>query len=149
MDQIFPGANVLAGLLVLVVGFGVHFGAQLTSLLNWDLATKWGLQEAGMRSEHRTYEHAIATSDVLVGWTYGIAGIGLLMDASWAYAWAWIPGAILTYHALGFWAWTRSHRANGDHYATTKNPFRPIWTVANLGTGILTLLVVSSQMVVQ
>ena len=126
MDQIFPAANIVAGVLVLLVGFGVHFGAQLVSVLNWDLATRWGLQESGLRPEHKNYEHAIAVSDVLVAWTYGIAGVGLIIDASWAYAWAWIPGGILTYHALGFWMWTRNHRRSGDHYGTTKNPVRPV-----------------------
>jgi hypothetical protein len=36
MDQIFPGANVVAGVLVLIVGFGFHFGGQLTARLVWD-----------------------------------------------------------------------------------------------------------------
>lgn len=148
MEQIFPYANVVAGLLVLLIGFGVHFIAQTLSVFNWELATKLGLQEAGMRPEHKNYEHAIAVSDMLVGWTYGIAGIGLLIDASWAYAWAWIPGAILTYHALGFWFWTGNHIRSGDHYSTTKNPTRTVWALANLATGILTLLVANSQMIV-
>lgn len=148
MDQIFPGANVAAGMLVLIVGFGLHFCGQLISLVNWDLATKWGLQEAGMRPGYKVYEHAIAMADVLIGWTYGIAGVGLLTDASWAYAWAWIPGAILTYHALSFWFWTGNQRNRNDHYATTKQPFRSIWTLANLTTGLLTILVANSQLLV-
>jgi hypothetical protein len=145
MDQIFPYANVITGVLVLLIGFGVHFGAQLFSLLDWELATKVGLQEAGMRPEHKNYEHAIAVSDTLVGWTYGLAGVGLVLDASWGYVWAWIPGAILTYHALGFWFWTANHIRSGDRYSTTKNPTRSVWAAANLGTGILTLLVANSQ----
>lgn len=148
MDQIFPWANIVAGVLVLLVGFCFHFGGQLVSLVDWDRATKWGLQEAGLRPEHKSYERAIAVSDVLIGWTYAIAGFGLVIDASWAYAWAWIPGAVLSYHALGFWFWTGNHRRNGDHYATTRTPFRLTWTVVNLGTGILTLFVASSQMAV-
>ena len=146
MDQIFPGANIVAGTLVLIVGFGFHFGGQLISVLNWPLATRWGLQEQGMRPEHKTYEHAIAMSDVLLSWTYGVAGVGLVINASWAYAWASIPGAVLTYHALGYWFWTGNHRRNGDHYSTTKNPLRTTWTLANLGTGILAILVANSRM---
>lgn len=145
MDQVFPGANVVAGVLVLVVGFGFHFGGQLISVLDWERATRWGLQEPGMRPEHRIYEHAIATADVLVGWTYGVAGLGLVLDAAWGYTWAWIPGAVLVYHSLGFWFWTANQRSAGDHYPTTRQPFRSVWTFANLGTGALTLLVASSQ----
>ena len=148
MDQIFPGANVVAGVLVLVIGFGFHFGGQLISLLDWDLATKWGLQEEGTGPASRAYEQGIATADVLIGWTYGIAAVGLIVDASWAYPWAWIPGAILTYHALSFWFWTRNQRRNGDRHPTTENPLRIIWTLGNLATGILTVLVANSQMVV-
>ena len=148
MDQIFPAANVVAGVLVLLVGFGIHFLAQGLSVLNWELGTKLGLQEAGMRPEHKNYEHAIAVADVLLGWSYGVAGIGLILDASWAYPWAWIPGAILTYHALQFWFWTGNHRKSGDHYSTTRNPMRTVWAVANFGTGVLTMLVANSQMLV-
>lgn len=148
MDQIFPYANVVAGLLLLLIGFGFHFVGQALSVINWDLGTRLGLQEAGMRPEHKNYEHAIAVSDMLIGWTYGIAAVGLLIDASWGYAWAWIPGAILTYHAVGFWFWTGNHRKSGDHYSTTKDPMRSVWTVANLATGILSLLVANSQMIV-
>ncbi len=148
MDQIFPYANVVAGVLVLLVGFGLHFGGQLVSVVDWQLATRLGLQEAGMRPEHRNYEHAIAAADVLIGWTYGIAGIGLILDAPWAYVWAWLPGAILTYHALQFWFWTGNHRRSGDDYSTTRNPARFVWAVANLATGILTLFVANSQTLV-
>ncbi len=148
MDQVFPYANIVAGVMVLLVGFCIHFLAQALSVANWELGTRLGLQEAGMRPEHKNYEHAIAVADTLLGWTYGIAGIGLILGASWAYAWAWIPGSILTYHALQFWFWTRNHRASGDHYSTTKNPMRNVWTIANLGTGVLTLVVTNSQMLV-
>ena len=148
MDQVFPGANVVAGVLVLVVGFGFHFGGQLISLLDWDRATKWGLQESPMPPENKAYERGIATADVLLGWTYGIAGIGLVLDAAWGYPWAWIPGAVLTYHALSFWFWTGNQRRNGDRYSTTQHPFRAVWTLANLGTGILAMLVANSQMTV-
>ena len=55
MDQIFPYANVVAGVLVLVIGFGIRFGAQLVSAIDWDLGTKLGLQEKGMRPEHKNY----------------------------------------------------------------------------------------------
>ena len=69
MDQIFPNANIVAGILVLLVGFGFHFIGQLFSLINWPLATRLGLQEAGMKPDHKSYEHAIAMADVALGWT--------------------------------------------------------------------------------
>ena len=53
MEQIFPGANVVAGVLVLIVGFGFHFGGQLISVLAWQRAMRWGLQEEGLRPEYR------------------------------------------------------------------------------------------------
>lgn len=148
MDQIFPGANVVAGVLVLIVGFGFHFGGQLVSVLDWQRAMSWGLQEQGLRPEYQVYEHGIAVADVLLGWTYGVAGVGLLIDASWGYAWAWIPGAVLTYHALSFWFWTANQRTNGDRYPINQNPARSAWFVANLGTGLLTIAVANSQMLV-
>ena len=146
MDQIFPGANVVVGVMLLIVGFGFHFVGQLISVVDWDRATRWGLQEEGAPPDSRAYEHGIAVADVLVAWTYGIAGVGLVADASWGYLWAWIPGAVLTYHALGFWFWTAEQRKRGVQISTTKQPFRIAWTVANLTTGVLTLLVANSQM---
>ncbi len=107
-----------------------------------------GLQEAGNRPEYVVYEHAIATADVLLGWTYAVAGIGLVIDATWGYAWAWIPGAVLVYHALSFWFWTGNQRKAGDHVSTTKQPFRTVWTIANLATGLLAIFVANSQMIV-
>ena len=47
MSQVFPYANIVAGLLVLVVGFIFHWIGQLISILNWELATRIGLQEKG------------------------------------------------------------------------------------------------------
>ena len=43
MNQIFPYANFITGVLVLIVGFVFHWGGQLISLLNLDFATKIGL----------------------------------------------------------------------------------------------------------
>ena len=48
MDQIFPYANIIAGVLVLVVGFLFHWVGQLICLLNWEFATKIGVAEKGM-----------------------------------------------------------------------------------------------------
>ncbi len=148
MDQIVPGANIVAGVLVLIVGFGFHFTGQLISIVDWDRAVAWGLQEKDARPEYQIYERGIAAADVALGWTYGIAGLGLVLDAPWGYAWAWLPGAILTYHALSFWFWTANQRANGDRYPINQNPARTLWAVANLATGLLAMAVATSQMIV-
>ena len=93
-----------------------------------------------MPSEFKNYEHAIAVADTCIGWVYGVAGVGLLMGASWGYKLAWLPGAILVYHAISFWAWTGNHRRAGFDLSTTRSPFRGAWTMANLVTGGLAIL---------
>lgn len=140
MTHLFPYDNVVAGVLVLIVGFVFHWIGQGFSLLNWDLATRLGLQEKGMPAEYKVYEHAIAVSDVCVGWIYGIVGIGLLIDSSWGYKLAWVPGAILLYHAISFLAWTGNQRKAGVQLSTCKPAFRAVWTTANAATGLLAIL---------
>ena len=76
MKVIFPYANLVMGTLVLIVGCVFHWLGQLISVCNWDFATRIGLQEPGMPSEYKIYEHAIAVADVVIGWTYAIAGVG-------------------------------------------------------------------------
>jgi hypothetical protein len=137
----FPHDNVVAGALILLVGFVMHFGGQGLSLISWDLATRLGLQEPGMPAEYRVYEHAIAWADVLMGWVYGIAGVGLILGAPWGYRLAWIPGAVLTYHALSFWFWTGNARRAGVRLSTNETAFRVAWSVANLVTGLLAMFV--------
>ena len=141
MPHVFPFDNVVAGVCLLIVGFGFHWLGQGLSIANWDLAERWGLQEAGAPPEYKVYEHAIAVADVAVGWIYGLAGVGLLMGAPWGYKLAWIPGGILVYHAISFWAWTGNQLRAGQDLPTGRQPFRTGWTVANLLTGLLSLLV--------
>ena len=69
MSRLFPYANIVAGALVLLVGFGMHFCGQLLSVINWDFAPRLGLQEKGMPPHHKDYEQAIAFADVFLGWT--------------------------------------------------------------------------------
>lgn len=38
--NIFPYANIIVGILVLIIGFVFHWIGQLISVINWDLATK-------------------------------------------------------------------------------------------------------------
>ncbi len=141
MPSSFPYDNIIAGLLILLVGFLLHWLGQGLSVINWELATRLGLQEKGMPSEYKVYEHAIAVADSAIGWIYGIAGVGLILGTTWGYKLAWIPGSILVYHAASFWVWTGNARRAGVELGTTKNPLRTVWTIANLTTGLLALFV--------
>ena len=137
----FPYDNIIAGILILIVGFGFHWIGQGLSIINWDLATRLGLQESAGPSEYKVYEHGIAIADTAVGWVYFLAGLGLLIDESWGYKLAWIPGAILFYHSLSFWGWTRNQIRAGDHLPTLTPKFRYIWISANMANGLLALTI--------
>lgn len=139
MDQVFPYANVVAGVLVLMVGFVLHWIGQLVSVCNWDFATRLGLQEKGMPPEFRVYEHAIAGADAVIGWVYGIAGIGLILGTPWGYKLAMIPGSILLYHGISFLFWTGNQRRIGLSLVAT--PFRFGWSLTNIIGGLFTLIV--------
>jgi len=136
--EIFPFANIVVGILVFFVGFLFHWLGQLISVINWELATKIGIQEEKMLPEYKVYEHAIAVADVLIGWTYGIVAVGLILNASWSYTFAWIPGIVLVYHSLFFWVMIGNQNKSG--HPTTSNTFRIIWFLLNFITGILTIL---------
>ena len=90
-DQLLPYANIVAGLLIFIVGFGLHFVGQLISLVNREFAVRIGIWEKDLIPEFEVYEKAIAVADVIIGWTFGVAAVGLIMDESWAYKLAWIP----------------------------------------------------------
>ena len=139
MSQLFPGANIVAGVLVLAVGFIFHWIGQLISVLNWDLATRIGLQEKGMLPEYKVYEHAIAAADVAIGWIYGIAGVGLILGTPWGLKLAWFPGVVLIYHSISFWFWTGNRKRSG--HQLTADSLRVVWILANMITGVLAILV--------
>jgi hypothetical protein len=139
MTQIFPYANVITGVLVLIVGFGFHWIGQVFSLLNWERATRIGLQEKSLLPEYKVYEQAIAVADATIGWIYGIAGLGLILNAEWGYRLAWIPGSILIYHGISAWVWEGNRRASG--HRTWSNSMRVAWCSANLITGAMAILV--------
>jgi len=139
MDQVFPYANVVAGVLVLLVGFVFHWIGQLISVLNWELAMRIGLQEKAAPGEYKVYEHGTAVADVAIGWIYGIAGVGLILGTQWGLKLAWLPGVVLMYHSAIFWFTTTNQRRAGHRLMT--NPVRVGWFLANSITGILTILV--------
>jgi hypothetical protein len=139
MNQIFPYANILTGILILIVGFLAHWIGQLVSVINWDFATRIGLQEKGMPKEFKVYEHAIAVADVAVGWTYGLAGVGLILNIPWSYQLIWFPGTILIYHGVSAWFWFGNQNKIG--YRLCSDSFRIIWSFLNLVTGILAVTI--------
>jgi hypothetical protein len=139
VDQLFPYANVIAGVLVLVVAFTFHWVGQLISLVNWDFATKIGLQEKGSPPEFIVYEHAIAVADVAIGWIYGVAGVGLILGAPRGFTHAWFPGVVLIYHSISAWFWFGNQNKAG--YPLTSNPVKVAWCAANFATGLLAVAV--------
>ncbi|MCE7738487.1 MAG: hypothetical protein GPJ50_03820 [Candidatus Heimdallarchaeota archaeon] len=80
--NIFPYANIIVGILVLIIGFVFHWIGQLISVINWDLATKLTLQEKDMSPEFKVYEHAIAVADVFIAWSYGVIAIEVFLNQS-------------------------------------------------------------------
>ncbi|MFC2021921.1 hypothetical protein ACFLTR_01730 [Chloroflexota bacterium] len=138
--QPFPYANIIVGILIFIVGFGLHFVGQLISLVNRDFAVRIGIWEKDMIPEFEVYERGIAAADVMIGWIYGIVAVGLILNAPWAYKLAWVPASILIYHGLSFWFWAGNQNKLGRQLHTDK--FRITWSTANLITGILTILVI-------
>lgn len=142
MSALFPHANLIAGVCVFLVGFCFHWLGQLISVLDWRLATRLGLQEANMLPAYKVYEHAIAVADSAVAWLYGVAAVGLLLDAAWGYQLAWIPGSLLVYHAICAWVWEGNRRAAG--HGLWRQSLRIGWCAANGVTGVLALLVAAA-----
>ncbi len=129
--------SMIAGILLLVVGFGFHFMGQAISLWNWTLAESLGLQDKSASPAQKDYEFGIATADVLIGWSYGPIGLGLILGWNWATTAAFIPGTVLIYHALGFWFWTAAQNQGGRRIMAER--IRRIWCAVNLLTGLLVL----------
>ena len=137
--QIFPYANIIVGILIFIVGFMLHWIGQLISLMNWDFATKIGLQEKKALPEYKVYEHAIAVADVMIGWIYGIAAVGLILNAPWAYKLAWFPGVVMIYHSLYYWFWVGNTNKSG--HPIHSSTLRVVWFLGNFVTGVLAVLV--------
>ena len=138
-EQVFPYANIVVGILIFIVGFMFHWVGQIISLINWDFATNIGIAEKNMIPEFKVYERGIAAADAMIGWIYGIAALGLIINTPWAYKLAWFPGAIFIYHGLSFWFWVGNQNKAG--YTITSKGLRIGWTLTNLVTGILAILV--------
>lgn len=81
MSSLFPNATIVPVILVLIIGFGLHWLARLLSVFNWDIASRLGLQEKNLLPEYKVCEHAITIADAALGWLCGIAAIGELLNA--------------------------------------------------------------------
>lgn len=138
MTHLFPYDNIVIGVLIFIVGFCFHWIGQLVSVINWEFASKIGLQEPKLTKEYKVYEHAIAIADSLIGWIYGFAALGLILNVSWGYKLAWFPGIILLYHSLSFWFWTSNRNRDGNKLES--NTMRIGWSLSNFVTGILAIL---------
>ncbi len=138
MDQLFPYANVLAGSLILIMGFLFQWTGQLISFLDWDLAMRLGIQKKEAPPEYKVYEYGTAMADVAIGWIYGIVGVGIILGASWSFKLAWFPGVILIYHSICYLFWTRNQRHDAGYQI---EPYRVVWFLANYITGIYVVLI--------
>jgi hypothetical protein len=137
--ELFAYDHIIAGFLVLTIGFVFHFIGQLISLINWKIAVHLKIAEKELLSEYKDYEHGMAMADVLIGWTYLFIGVGLILGTPWSFKLAWIPGVIFIYHSLSFWFWSRKQEQKGHKYRSTLG--KTGWFLLNLLSGILIILV--------
>jgi len=137
MYELFPYSNILAGVLVLIVGFGIHWLNQLSLFLNWELMPRHGFG-INLADSPEGYDRLIAISDMVIGWLYGIIGIGLFMGTEWGLTLAWLPGIILTLEGISYWIVTGKKHPRGKKY-----PYftRIEWSALNLITGLYIIAV--------
>jgi len=139
-EQLFPHANIIVGILIFLIGFIFHFVGQIISLVNRPLAVKIGIWEKDIIPEFEVYEKAIAVADIIIGISYGISAIGLLLNVSWAYNLAWIPASIFIYHGLSFWFWVGNQNKAG--HPLHGQGMRFGWSAINIIAGIFTIFVI-------
>ena len=137
MGELFPYSNILAGSLVLIVGFGIHWLNQVANLLHWELMPKQGLV-INIPVNTKKIERFISISDITIGWLYGIIGVGLYLGTSWGYTLAWIPGIMLTVEGISYWIMTNPKHATTKYFSYFT---RMEWSALNFFTGILIILV--------
>lgn len=137
--ELFAYDHIIAGILVLIIGFVFHFIGQLISLIDWKLAVNLKIAEKELLSEYKDYEQGMAMADVIIGWIYFFIGVGLILGTPWSFKLAWIPGVIFIYHSLSFWFWSRKQEQKGHKYRSTLG--KTGWFLINLLSGILIILV--------
>jgi hypothetical protein len=67
MDTLFPHANVLVGLLVLVVGFLLSLYWSIDQPFQPELAERIGIAKRGILPEYKAIEEGLAAADVALG----------------------------------------------------------------------------------
>jgi hypothetical protein len=139
MIELFPYANIISGVLVLIIGFIFHFIGQLISVIDWNRAVKLGIAEKDMLREYKDYEIGLAMADVLIGWIYAFIGVGLILGTSWSFKLAWIPGVIFIYHSISFWFWSGNQENRGHKYRSTIG--KAGWFLVNMLSGIFIVAV--------
>ncbi len=139
MEPILHYANILAAALILIIGFGLHWLGQAIAVFNPDLAIRLGMLEKSLLPEFQAYENGIAKADIIIGWTYPLAAVGLFMGAGWGARLAFVPGVIFVYHGLSAWFWEANRRKMGHRYFSES--FRRLWCFSNIGAGLLVILV--------
>jgi len=139
MMELFAYDHIIAGFLVLIIGFVFHFIGQLISLIDWKIAVHLKIAERKLLSEYKDYEQGMAMADVLIGWTYLFIGVGLILGTPWSFKLAWVPGIIFIYHSLSFWFWSRKQEQKGHKYRSTLG--KTGWFLMNLLSGISIILV--------
>ena len=137
MYELFPYSNILAGGLVLIVGFGIHWLNQLSLFLNWELMPRHGFG-INLADSPKGYDRFIAISDITLGWMYGIIGIGLFMGTDWGYLLSWIPGVILTLEGISYWIVTSGKHVHEKSYSYFT---RIEWSALNLVSGLFIIAV--------
>ena len=139
MNEIFPYAFTITAVLIFITGFLFHWLGQLTSIINWEFATKHGLQEKGLPKEYKVYEHAIGVADSWIGWIYGLTVLGLILGTDWGIKLCLMSALVLIYHALSYWFWTRNRRRDGNKLSSDTE--RISWFSLNIITGLLAVTV--------
>lgn len=137
--EVFPYSNILAGILILIIGFIFHFIGQLISVINWERAVKLGVAEKDMKGEYKDYEYGMGMADVIIGWIYLIIGMGLILGESWSFKLAWVPGVIFIYHSISFYFWSQKQEQRGYKYRSTTGKIG--WFLVNFVSGILIITV--------
>ena len=139
MDQVFPYANIVAGVLVLVVGFGFHWIGQLVSVLNWDTAQRSASRKWRCCPSTRSTKTPSPRPTSRWAGSMALPLPASCLARTGATSLPGIPGVVLVYHAFSYWFWTGNRRKAG--HKLVSDSMRIGWPVANFVTGTLAIVV--------